>query len=375
MDKQIVEYESTIEYIGDFNFSPPDDAKTDVIFLIADGLRLSMNKCQRKVVTDTQRIVYFNDGFLPIKRTIANETLVAIPSPITVERAIHRTYWYRDNVRHSINVVECEQGRKTTYETEIEYNESTSYQEIVRLENMMMKSFPFKFEFDKLNFTDIFNACSVRVQMCQHYRPDLPSLWAPKWNGIKSKIAFIDGFQYLWGDLQNPTKSPCVYDKILENICFACEILDDGDKIVFDIPLLRYDNKNYNVEPTTNVEILKILEPYLKKLGIKIQHFKPKNELDVFNSAKMDGYIIVQEKNVIKWKYPTIDVEYDGTKFLVGDNRTFEAPSELMLIPGQIYELSGNRIMRRRTDRITYSNEQEYQAYLKAIQFCENAKL
>lgn len=367
-----VECESTIEFVGDFNFSVPPHAQLDIIFLLNGNLRVSSNKCEQKITSVSQNVCYFvkDRGIVPIKRTISTETLVAIPKTYTIERTIHRIHWTDRGVRHSVNTISCERGLKKTYEMEIEYHSTLPYDDIVQLEQQLANQFPFKFKLDEITLSNVFDAHSTRVQMCHHYNPNLLSVWAPKWNGVKGKVAFLKGIQHLWVDLQNVQRIYRKYDKILENICFACEVMDDKRKIIFDVCMIKYDGVSYAVEPLANIEMLKLLRPSLEKLGYNVQQFVKSELRETLPTDQTDGYIIVQGNNVIKWKYPTVDVEYDGVNFLVGDNTRLPAPKDPMLVPGCIFEISNNRIMRRRNDRITRSNQSEYEAYLKAISFC-----
>lgn len=87
-----------------------------------------------------------------------------------------------------------------------------------------------------------------------------------------------------------------------------------------------------------------------------------------------DGFILVQNNMVIKWKMPTVDVKCVSKRLYSVADKTFELDRE-----GEkdaIYEISPNyKIIRKRIDRITSSTEQEYAMFIESMKMLSHAKL
>lgn len=95
-----------------------------------------------------------------------------------------------------------------------------------------------------------------------------------------------------------------------------------------------------------------------------------------FQLDRYDGFILAQDRLLIKWKQPTIDARYLGNNtFEVGDSKN---PILFSLDAGEqaddkctensIYELSSKlSIIRKRIDRLLCSTTKEYELFVKSI--------
>ena len=367
--------------------------KIDLIFLFENGTRLSARVLQAKKTTYCRNLIsFYQNEWYPIKRTTAIEILQPIPKELIATKTIQRFVVHQhNNIRVSYNMEECPNGVKYNVEYEIEYKKNTPYNEILQLEQLLIscvRLYNFKIKRQTLSLVDLFSCVMTKVQMWHCFDANKPYIWAYKWNGIKAKLLITDrktingkNLTYLWPDANNIPTEECHGEgfDVLVNFCFLVEIMDDCIVIIEAIGAL-IENDIYTTEPMTNAYVLKYLKT--QKLNIKIgnkpvivQEFYGTKLPSAYDTTKFDGFIIIQNDMIIKWKIPTIDVKcIDKFTYQVAEykiNLDFEG------VVGKIYEISyKNEVLRQRVDRIAASSKQEYLVFRESTKhLLENKKV
>lgn len=368
-------------------------ANIDVIFLFECGTRMSGRCFQRKTTTTRRDLLSFeNDQWYSIQRTTALEPIAAIPELSTITKVIFRRCLYKiNNIRVSYNCEQNKDGIRYNVEYEVEYPPNSDYNHILDMERLLMEHVEVNIRRDKMSLEKIFSSVMSKVQMWHVFDPKLDYIWAYKWNGIKSKMLITDtvktengvtgNLTYLWPDVNNVSTQLCTITKArrrgrivnidpLVNLCLLVEIMDDAYYIIEVVGSLIGETI-YTTEPKTNVKVLKHLKHMIGnkslKLGgktVKFQRFYPKPIPNCYGDNH-DGFIIVQNDMIIKWKIPTVDVKCIGPyQYKVADD---VLTCDQMGIVGCIYEIChGNQILRQRLDRIAASTDNEYNVYLQS---------
>lgn len=184
----------------------------------------------------------------------------------------------------------------------------------------------------------------------------------------------------MWSDADDIRIVWCSHPHIqtLVNICCLVEILPDRMVLIEAIGALVNDHI-YTTEPRTNVEFLQhfVTLSNITDNGVNGQHIdnKPLQVQQFYNTALptnydtklYDGFIIVQNDLIIKWKIPTIDVKcLTENTYKVGQH---EINLQFVGIPGKIYEINYNyEVMRMRSDRLAASTENEYDVFIQSTQ-------
>lgn len=370
--------------------------KTDVIFLDDTGVRLSDRCVQRKITTHTRHLINFYNGqWFPIKRTISTEESLVLTQMISsIKKAILRNQRFTEHgIRISYNREDTCDGCRFNVKYEIEYPDNSPYDVILEKERLLVQQVMhdgYKIARSKMDLSNIFSCVMTKVQMWHCFDVKKDYRWAYKWNGIKAKLLIADKSNnntnnddddnnnntkeaFLWPDAKDIIMDKCYgdnYEPVL-NFCFLVEIMEDFIVIIEAIGAL-IDGVIYTSEPKTNTAVLEYLNEHVSNLRIgskpvRIQKFYLPPLPNTYDSSVFDGFIIVQDDMVIKWKIPTIDAKcIEPYKYKVA--------SKIIQLSfagdvGDIYELSHKyEIIRKRNDRIAPSNEQEYNMFLKSIE-------
>lgn len=371
--------------------------------------------------------------FFPIVRTVSEEQIVqptqlkdrpanapaatTATSSITnldygiceyfIRKAIHRHFYFHDDeIRVSYEQEDTEQGIRWCVKFELEYDNDLDYRKILHTEQKIMNSvirelgrdFYASLElFKPLDLETIFNCIMCKVQPWHCMSIGVPYKWAYKWNGVKAKAMIIgvdinDGIAcgtiYVWPDASDVKIKKIVGENValmqkLVNLCLIFEELNNF-VVLIDIVGSNYNECNFATEPSTTVEILDYInlcynegDPFyivddddcVNKKRLFVQKFYDEPRAENYDIRYHDGFIIVQDDLLLKWKYPTVDVMCeDSNNYVVGDNNVFQLP-----FVGEkkcIYELSGDwKVIRKRNDRVIHSSEKEFQQFLKSIEY------
>lgn len=384
----LIEWESTITVqISEDEYNRAFDSKNykiDVIFLFKDGIRVANRVVEKKTrLTSRKLLSFYKNNWIPIERTTSLEERVLLPEIFNVEKCIYRVIVYHENnIRKSYNKEINQFGEKYNIEYEIEYPANIEYAEIVKAEKKLVKLFlqdKITIARDIMSRIDMFSCVMSKVQMWHCFDDKKPYIWAYKWNGIKSKLLITnklhtDGVSYItyiWSDASKIINTVCNGPNIehLINICCAVEIMEDRIVIIEAIGSL-VNEEIYTTEPTTNALFLKHINKILTEpvtiddKPVEIQKFFKQPMPNTYGDD-YDGFIIIQDDLIIKWKIPTIDVKcITPNTFKVGSQLY---PLDFVGEPGKIYEVTYKKeVLRQRNDRIAASSDQEYAVFLES---------
>lgn len=402
MDKVLQEWESTIAIPTDetsFLEAQTQECKIDIIFSFENG-RISNRVAQTKVTTYCRDLLgYYKNQWFPIKRTQSTETLIKLPKRVKIEKTTHRLIFFLSNgIRKSINKEECKFGERYTIEYEIEYKENSAYEDILKIEEVLMAQVyddGHQINRQCLTLKDMFSCVMSKVEMWHCFDDSKPYIWAYKYNGKKAKMLItdkvVDGKHqtYFWPDGENVSIKYCIGDNLhmLYNLCLLVEIMEN--KIVLiEIIGSSFANNIFTTEPYTTAMVLKYLKTqmtnaFLNDQPIIVQQFFKSSLPDSLPSSEFDGFVIIQKGIIIKWKHPMIDVKCTGTFTFKAGNTIFKnvikiwKNEELLLfegIPSKIYEVSSDFVvLRERTERFAASSEKEYQNFLQSKTWLEES--
>lgn len=380
--RELIEWESTINVPieADEYDTVSAGSIADVIFLFDNGIRLSNNRIEKKTI-DRQYIFGYLDGYkFPIIRSQATECLAPIPKHATITRTTNRKIVWHDNVRVAYNCTENDSIRRYSVSYEIEYPVDTEVEEIRRLEDILMQLARTKGHIPKANLNTLESVApciSSKVEMWHVFQNTPNYKWAYKWNGVRAKLLLCEDSNLVYlSKTASKIETSRIYGTnidILRDMCVSVEIMEDRI-VIIEVLGSKFKDKAYRTEVSTNLRILVDLD---KKLGddirikdtpLRVQKFYDAPKPVEFNRELYDGFIIIENDTIIKWKVPTVDVKCIGPyKYIVGDNTILQLREHG--IKGKVYEISPTyEILRMRCDRLNESNENEYQVYLKSVE-------
>jgi hypothetical protein len=184
-----------------------------------------------------------------------------------------------------------------------------------------------------------------KLQSWNCFNPTKKYHWAKKWNGVKGKlIVNNDHTTYFWPDASDiiitktDVKDVNFFNKFF-NVCIQVEILEDSIVCV-EILAASYDDDIHYVEPQTNLRIINwfndifreygVVSLYPKKLLIQqfihstVERLPLEKKVNFSETYDYDGFIIIQDDIIIKWKSPTFDARFiEKNKFQI-DHSTIE---------------------------------------------------
>lgn len=232
-----------------------------------------------------------------------------------------------------------------------------------------------------------------KVQMWHCFNSKIPYKWAYKWNGIKSRLIFAQNdmreqVAYLWPDAQR-IRIERVYgstnmSSLFSGMYMLAEIMQDRI-VIIEVIGCKYYGRIFTTEPMTNVHMLECLSDELGKrmvgdLQLCVQTFysAPMPTID-YDKTLHDGFVVVQNDMIIKWKIPTVDMRFVGmpNKFSIGSDTAIylNTTPNVLLQLNAIYEISCDyHVLRRRTDRIAPSTDNEYAVFLKSIELLHRSQ-
>lgn len=368
----------------------------DIILYLANGSRISKRTCQKKTTTYSRRLLNFHNGhWIPIVRTTATEELIPIYllENTAVVKKILRYFLKKQPIRCALQAVYSSDGVCYQLCFEIEYQPQSEYLAILRHERALMScvcnaieanSNLIRLQRQPMSLKELFAHVMQKVQLWHNFNSCERYVWAYKWNGIKTKILITDvrtedglGFYgYLWPDAHSIYVEKFYGEgvELLVNLCLLVEMMEQFFVLIEVIGTV-FEQHNYNMEPMANVNILCHLRKRINgtiRVGdhisgrpIRIQHFHISELPETYDVSLFDGFIIIQNNLIIKWKIPTIDVKcIKDTRYQCANGEIiFDLPQHVG-IEGEIYEMTYNRdILRRRIDRVAPSNMEEYQMF------------
>lgn len=390
----VIEWESSIKiYIKKKQF---DDLlkkiniiATDSIIYFTDNTRLAHRLYQKKILKKKEYILlYHKKNFFPIKRSISEEDLLPRPNmeSLVVKNAISRNILYQDSfVRVNLDVERTDIGNKYCLCSEIEYEEDSSYSTI-RLQETKLVSFFFKFlqeknlinllTLDNLTTNDIFESVPNKMSMWYNLQKNEKKYWAYKWNGVKAKMCSSDFGKKitLWEDIKNIIEIQCteLYKRLpfLNNLCIQLEHVNDY-YVLTEILSAKFNSRFYMIEPLTNIKLLYLIKKkwddsieLLPNKRLYVQEYFDTEIPNSYDESKFDGFIVIQNEKILKYKIPTIDMKCIKGNLYSVSSKKFTLDFEG--ISGKIYEVSSTfKVLRLRKDRISSGSDKEYEEFVK----------
>lgn len=390
------------------------------IFYFANGSRMSNQSIQYKQVkkrTNVLKIIILEDKFLflPLVRKSAIEYSVGLPQPIsTVETAIDRIIIFENTTNiYKVRIsAECvltkNNGQYYQITAEIEYahNISYYYNSIKAAEDYLLSIFMKKLKVYVENIKTEHVFCFSNPKLISHvpsrkfnsffkdYTKSKLEVKVHKFDGYKGRFYIQNKVMYIYDDLHTNIVSSFKEFNGFENIFFQIEILK-GHVVITDV-LGGYINDNitshslYMPEPLDVILFFMQLKKFgifpdnvvvdLKELGMCnaiVQY--PIGSSTKESELPFDGYLIIKEDKIFKFKIPTIDVRIKNGYIQIDDKPESISPQ---IYPNydnnKIYEIAAEKnknnsitfkVLRERLDRHYTSTAKEVSDFFQEINF------
>lgn len=403
-----------------------ESARQDTYFVgyFMDNIRLAHDKIQLKIVRKKQhviKIIYYEDKpyFIPYKRSYASEFPAAIPETSKLESAIIRTVIYNKvwdlcTMRVALEERSDAKGGQYAFTAEVEYDDATyeSYTQSRDAETIFFDTIVSKY-FYKLKEVDFqslfnFNSCDIvgynsrkfRLLHKQYSISDNEKLMF-KLDGYKCKFGYTENGHFVFHDaLNNIYGGVCEPLKEFRNIVFQGEILEN--KTIFIVDILggytSYKKDLYMPDPLEAIEFFGWFRSHLKRCNVGQVSMElssqsvVKYQFDVHTQFfvdpenpqtdyKIDGYIIISNGGLYKFKKPTIEARaFDGYLYIYGETNMLSTVHHKKLIDSAIYEVcespkknSEYIILKLRKDRISPGTREQKEEQKHELEFLRNA--
>ncbi|QBB28686.1 LEF-4 [Homarus gammarus nudivirus] len=402
------------------------DFKIENVYMILyfdNGIRMSDSKIQSKIINSRKnliKIISYDDlmYFIPYSRTDSLECPSAAPESLEVRTYIYRRIIYKEKIcekfdtRISIEERVNSDGIVYYLTAEVEYDQLsyTYYNMNCNVENIFFDLFSSHcmYYIHTLKTTDLFTYSPMNIMNygSRVFRSLHKNCTASprdkvvfKFDGYKCKIGIQDG-QITYYDAQHNFSSGfCPELDKYENIVFQGEVMADVLYLVDILGGFVNNGKDlYMPQPSDVFDFFEWFRNDLKKCGKtepfdliltnqqqQIKTYKVYTQYLVTGGLSekcefpYDGYIVVDNGNLIKYKIPTIDVKVDNGYLKLMD-RALPIADKLYdhLKNNAIYEVQQNTngeyvILKLRLDRIVPSSAAEYEEYIKELNFMRTA--
>lgn len=386
--------------------------KTYMLFYYDDNIRMSNNQFQNKQVRKKKnllKIIYYNDEvyMLPYTRTESNECMAALPENNKVSTMICRRVIFDDSItnnsrmRVALEEISDSGGLKLFITAEVEYDQVSfyTYTENKNVEDAFFSRFVDMYMYylrglqtkDVLFFTpsNLINYGSRDFKELNKAYTPMHEIVVHKLDGYKCKFAICNGKVIYLDAKHNYCEGICSALDKFENVVFQGEVMEGRVIVITDIlggfvagndlhmppPLDIYPffdwMREYN--ESDSFEMVLYNHPVVT-FTVYLQHVVDVN-VDEPSRFKTDGYIIVQNANIFKFKIPTIDViAENGYLKVSGRAEPITDEHYKDLVDGAIYEVQQNKdrgyvIIRMRFDRNIPCDEVQYNSYLKELMY------
>ena len=369
------------------------------------------------------KIIYFKNKvyFIPYTRTESIESVAAIPEDDKITTMIFRTVLLEESLdsdfkmRVAIEEKSSHEGMTYALTAEVEYNQRTFSMYIPnknvedqffnKFEGFLMyhlqfleTSMLYKFDSSKLPFYGSRDFRPLHI----YYSASPDEMVVYKWDGYKCKFCYHDNILTYYDAKHNYCTGDCPILKKFENIVFQGELILEHELIIITDILGGFVNNHHNLYMPQPLEVIPFFEWFkteLKKENGIEEPYKMvlynKNRMIVFdvmfqfkidfqNSDELpkypyDGYIIMQNANILKYKTPTIDVLVEKS-FLKISGRIRPITDECFphLQENKIYEIQQKKdgsykILRLRYDRLCPATVEQYEKFLSELEFIRKA--
>ena len=396
------EYESSIKYAispARFDELMKENKWCDKQLVIHynNGDRKVRGQFQNKTVISKINILKIDkpNTFIPLTRKHAVENLSSMPRQVTdISRIVVRYVFKQEQREGGINfriAVERQCGPKggscfVSAEVEYPHHYWGNYPALMAVENEMVKLLPEKpnCQFKKLPLDAMFTIPSRKFQSLHSQRVDqFVRHYVHKYDGHKGRIVCnTPNVIVFYDDLHRYAEVDSDLLNSYMNIVFQVEVIPTSHVLVIVDILGGYVGKKlFMPEPYAAIDFIsnmtcahrRIHLPTYEYMTILLQNFV---QLDSPSQYPTDGYILISNNRLFKYKAPTIDVRILHRHLYI-DSIDQSLDENTYTLDDGVYEVrqeSGKYVvLRRRFDRsYTSSVEQfkEFQAeltYLKAL--------
>lgn len=387
------------------------------VYYYVDNIRKSKDKMQVKDVRKKKyitKITYYENTafFIPYTRTESVEYNSAIPDLNTLKTIINRRVIYNEKLidekimRVALEMRSDELGLDYSITAEVEYDQLTfnifSYNKIV--EDAFFKKFVdlYMYELIELRTRDIFKFQELELsnyghrvfqQLNSHYTSSSHEIIVYKLDGYKCKFGMKDGVLYYHDAVMNFCSGYCNFLRCYDGVVFQGELMENNIIYVTDI-LGGFVGNGTNLYMPQPLEVISffswlkvnlskmyfLTEPYelilnnkskLTKFHVYFQHEYHEKKVEV----PIDGYIVIQNANIFKFKVPSFDVVVDRG-YLKVKNKVEPISNKKFpdLIDGAIYEVQEKpdhsiSILKIRFDRREPVDYEVFLEYKKELSF------
>lgn len=382
----------------------------------ADNIRMSNGKIEYKDLKrkkNLNKIIYFKDKayFIPYSRTESIECQSALPNFNTLQTCICRRVIYNEilmgeyKMRVALEENVDASGLNYIFTAEVEYNQLifTQYTSNKFVEDEFFQIFKDHYLCHMLNIKtkDVFKFTGNEIvdygsrvfkSLNVYYTPASNEIKVYKLDGYKCKFANKNGVLTYYDVKHNYCQGYCNFLDEYENIVFQGEVMDN--RVIFITDILGGFVNGNDVHMPQPLEVLPFFEKLTEQLKMKnieqpfkmVLYDKCEIEFKVFTQYEVkndtlpckypyDGYIIIQNANILKYKIPTIDVIVDKG-YLKVTNRILPICDDIFenLEEGRIYEVQQTndlkyKILKIRYDRTNPSTNEEFEEFLKELSF------
>lgn len=385
---------------------------TYMIFYYDDNIRMSKDKFQSKKVRRRKNLLkilyYDNEVYMfPYSRTESNECPAACPATNNVNVIIRRNVIVDEdltnNARMRVALEERVDVGGMIYEltAEVEYDQVSfyNYTENKIVEDIFFGKFVDMFMFNlrhiktkdllMCNPLDLTNYGSRDFKELNKMYTSMREIIVHKLDGYKCKFCIKNGKVSYLDARQNFCNGVCPFLNGFEHVVFQGEVISEEVIVITDViggfvrgndlhmpqPLEIYPFFDWirSVNETDSFDMVLYNRPTVMfKVYLQTVVDPSAENLSPF---KTDGYIIIQNANIFKFKIPTLDVIVEnGYLKVTGRVEPITDEQFTNLKENYIYEVQQNKdgtyfIVRLRFDRNIPCDNQQFEAYLTELEF------
>lgn len=397
---EIDEYESTIKYV-----IPPaayeqirathQVIRTDIIVHYVDQSRKVRGAFQRKQVISKTRLLHLNDEghWFPLTRKRACERSAPIPTSCAAIDSIITRYVLREfnqgavHFRIALEARGGVRGGALYLSAEVEYPSRCwrHHDELLALESRLVTILPKPWipcEFQPLTFATMPRLPSRRFHPLSSHKVDRAAAYVYKMDGHKGRMVGLGpGQLLLYDDLHYASTVATTLLDAHGSLVFQVEVLPHHHALVITDVLGGYiGRKLYMPEPWAAINYISRMFPASTRMALPTwsevvtvypQRFVECTKFD-HEFLPTDGYIMITNNRICKFKVPTLDVRILGGHLYL-DHLQDPLTETPVQHPDGVYEVHSSsnmlRVLRRRWDRQVTSSATEYETFRREVTY------
>lgn len=388
---------------------------TYMVMYYKNNVRMSRNVFQLKNVIRKKnllKVLKYDDlmYLFPFTRTESFEYQAAVPEDRTLTTIIYRHVILDESIsnnatmRVAIETWSKDEGVSLWFTAEVEYSQAAfhGYTDNKKVEDLFFDIILEKYMYylsdirtkDLLRFSplEIINYGSRDFKQMNQVYAAVEERIVLKLDGYKCKFAIQNGKLTYLDAKHNYCQGVCDGLGWFENVVFQAEVMEGNNIVITDVlggfvhgkdlhmpqPLEVYEifdwiRMQQHYQPmvmtlfnkpnvTFKVHLQQLIEPGAKEVS----------------PFKSDGYIIIQNANIFKFKPPTLDVKVDGGYLKVtGRAEPITDQHFPQLEDGSIVEVQQNKegnyvVLRIRFDRNVPCDNKQFEEFIEELAFMRN---